>query len=186
MVGDRDCSLQRRHQKIVEIAPAPYLADAIRDALWESATTLAEAANYRSLGTFEFLLAGDKHYFMEANARIQVEHTITEEAVGVDLVQAQLRLAQGEPLENVAVPTRNRFSVQARVNMEVMNEDGSTKPSGGVLKRFTTPTGPNVRVDTYGYQGYTTNPNFDSLLAKVICSGDSLEGRTQSKSSCTD
>lgn len=175
VVGDRDCSLQRRHQKILEIAPAPNLSDNLRSKLWDAAIRLAGTAKYRSLGTFEFLVTADAFYFIEANARIQVEHTITEEAVGVDLVQAQLRLARGEDLENLAVPSRSRYSIQSRVNMEVMNEDGSTKPTGGTLRRFDAPTGPNVRVDTYGYQGYTTNPNFDSLLAKVVCSGESFE-----------
>ncbi|MCY4094170.1 MAG: carbamoyl-phosphate synthase large subunit, partial [Gammaproteobacteria bacterium] len=177
VIGDRDCSLQRRHQKILEIAPAPNLTDELRSRLWNAACCLAKEAKYRSLGTFEFLVEVDAstYYFIEANARIQVEHTITEEAAGVDLVQAQLRLAQGENVEDLAIPSRSRYSVQARINMEVMNEDGSTKPSGGTLQRFDAPTGPNVRVDTYGYQGYTTNPNFDSLLAKVICSGESLE-----------
>ena len=175
VIGDRDCSLQRRHQKILEIAPAPNLTEKLRNELWDAASRLAAAAKYRSLGTFEFLVTEDTFYFIEANARIQVEHTITEEATGVDLVQAQLRLALGENLETLAVPSRSRYSIQSRVNMEVMNEDGSTKPSGGTLQRFDAPTGPNVRVDTYGYQGYTTNPNFDSLLAKVICSGESFD-----------
>ncbi len=175
VIGDRDCSLQRRHQKILEIAPAPNLKKELRSELWNAASKLASEAKYRSLGTFEFLVTSDGYYFIEANARIQVEHTITEEAIGVDLVQAQLRLAQGERLENLAIPSRSRYSVQSRINMEVMNEDGSTKPSGGMLRRFDAPTGPNVRVDTYGYQGYTTNTNFDSLLAKVICSGETLE-----------
>ena len=175
VIGDRDCSLQRRHQKILEIAPAPNLSDTLRNDLWEAATRLASAAKYRSLGTFEFLVTDETFYFIEANARIQVEHTITEEATGVDLVQVQLRLALGEKLEALASPSRSRFSIQSRVNMEVMNEDGSTKPTGGTLQRFDAPTGPNVRVDTYGYQGYTTNPNFDSLLAKVICSGETFE-----------
>ena len=175
VIGDRDCSLQRRHQKILEIAPAPNLSDTLRNDLWDAATRLSSAAKYRSLGTFEFLVTDETFYFIEANARIQVEHTITEEATGVDLVQAQLRLALGEKLEALAVPSRSRFSIQSRVNMEVMNEDGSTKPTGGTLQRFDAPTGPNVRVDTYGYQGYTTNPNFDSLLAKVICSGETFE-----------
>ena len=175
VIGDRDCSLQRRHQKILEIAPAPKLTDSLRNELWDAATRLATATKYRSLGTFEFLVCAEAFYFIEANARIQVEHTITEEAAGVDLVQAQLRLALGEKFEKLAIPLRSRYSIQSRVNMEVMNEDGSTKPTGGTLQRFDTPTGPNVRVDTYGYRGYTTNPNFDSLLAKVVCSGESFE-----------
>ncbi|MYD42793.1 MAG: carbamoyl-phosphate synthase large subunit [Gammaproteobacteria bacterium] len=175
VVGDRDCSLQRRHQKILEIAPAVGLADSMRKQLADAAGQLALAANYRSLGTFEFLVVNESFYFIEANARLQVEHTITEEATGVDLVQTQLRLATGEDLDELANPVRDRFSIQARVNMEVMNADGTTKPSGGILQRFDPPFGPNVRVDTYGYQGYATNPNFDSLLAKVICSGDTFE-----------
>ena len=111
VVGDRDCSLQRRHQKILDSAPAPNLDEALRKSLWDAAQRLAQAANYRSLGTFEFLVTADAFYFMEANVRIQVEHTITEEAAGIDLVQAQLRLAQGESLDCLAVPTRTRYSI---------------------------------------------------------------------------
>lgn len=175
VIGDRDCSLQRRHQKLIEIAPAPLLTDEIRTALWDSARTLAEASNYRSLGTFEFLANSDSFYFIEANARLQVEHTITEESTGIDLVELQLKLAMGEEFEPRNLKPEKRASIQCRVNSEVMNEDGATRPSGGTLIKFSPPAGPNIRVDTYGYAGYTTNPRFDSLLAKVISTGNSFE-----------
>ena len=177
VLGDRDCSLQRRHQKIVEIAPAPNLDDEVRQNLWQDALKLAEQARYRSLLTVEFLVSENSHYFIEANARIQVEHTITEESIGLDLVQIQLLLAQGQSLKELVSgrSSQERYSIQSRVNMERMNSDGTTKPSNGTLTRFAPPSGPNVRIDTYGYQGYSTNPNFDSLLAKVICSGPNLK-----------
>jgi acetyl/propionyl-CoA carboxylase alpha subunit len=176
-LGDRDCSLQRRHQKLVEIAPAPGLSPELRTALASAAVELAAAAGYRNLGTFEFLVetGGDEpgFYFIEANARLQVEHTVTEAVTGLDLVQMQLELARGRALGDLGcapgeAPEARGYAVQARVNMETMSADGSTRPSGGVLSAFEPPTGPGVRVDTYGYAGYQTNPNFDSLLAKVI------------------
>ncbi|MEE2777424.1 MAG: carboxyl transferase domain-containing protein [Acidobacteriota bacterium] len=175
-LGDRDCSLQRRHQKIIEIAPAPALPVGIRTALSDAAVTLARAAGYRSLGTFEFLVEGtaQPHWvFIEANARLQVEHTVTEEVTGIDLVQLQLELAQGRSLEELGYaesrPVVARgFAIQARVNLETLTVDGETRPSGGTLTAFEVPSGPGLRTDTFGYAGYTTSPNFDSLLAKVI------------------
>ncbi len=175
-LGERECSIQRRHQKLVEIAPSPSLSADIRDAICAAAVRMAEAVSYQSLGTFEFLVdstAEDRFVFIEANARLQVEHTVTEEVTGVDLVAAQLRLAQGESLkdlglEQVSVPQARGFAVQARVNTEVLQPDGAIRPSGGQLTTFQPPAGPGVRVDTYAAAGYTTNPNFDSLLAKVI------------------
>jgi acetyl-CoA carboxylase carboxyltransferase component/biotin carboxyl carrier protein len=127
---------------------------------------MAKAVKYRSLGTFEFLLDGDEFFFIEANPRLQVEHTVTEEVWGVDLVQAQLRGI----LPEAASP--RGFAIQLRVNMETMTPDGSAKPGGGTISVFEPPTGPGVRVDSYGYAGYRTNPNFDSLLAKVIVHAD--------------
>jgi len=129
--------------------------------------------NYRSLGTFEFLVddaAPDFFCFIEANPRLQVEHTVTEEVWGVDLVKTQLRLAGGASLEETGVgqASSRGHAIQLRVNMETMTADGSAKPGGGTLTAFEPPSGPGVRVDTYGYAGYRTNPNFDSLLAKVI------------------
>ncbi|HEY2662293.1 MAG TPA: carboxyl transferase domain-containing protein [Caulobacteraceae bacterium] len=172
---DRDCSLQRRHQKLIEIAPSPHLSEALRARLTEAALTLAQAADYDSLGTFEFLVDADaddeRFVFMEANPRLQVEHTVTEEVTGVDLVRAQIEVAQGRSLAELglsAPPTLIGYAVQLRVNTETMDAIGAVKPTGGVIGLFEPPSGPGVRVDTYGYAGYATNPNFDSLLAKVI------------------
>ena len=178
--GDRDCSIQRRHQKLIEIAPAPALDDAVRAALADASVRLARAAGYRSLGTFEFLVETapgreGEFAFIEANGRLQVEHTVTEEVTGVDLVQLQLELAAGATLESLgftpdSVPAPRGVAIQARVNLETMRPDGSTQPSGGVLTSFEPPVGPGLRTDTFGYSGYATSPNFDSLLAKVIVS----------------
>ena len=172
-LGERECTIQRRSQKIVELAPSPNLAAAMREKIVESAVTMARAVNYRSLGTFEFLVddaAPDFFCFIEANPRLQVEHTVTEEVWGVDLVKAQLRLAGGASLDEVGLrdASPRGYAIQLRVNMETMTGDGSAKPGGGTLTVFEPPSGPGVRVDTYGYAGYRTNPNFDSLLAKVI------------------
>ncbi len=172
-LGERECTIQRRSQKIVELAPSPNLADDMRRKIVESAVTMAKAVNYRSLGTFEFLVddaAKDFFCFIEANPRLQVEHTVTEEVWGVDLVKAQLRLAGGASLDEAGVTglAPRGHAIQLRVNMETMTADGSAKPGGGTLTVFEPPSGPGVRVDTYGYAGYRTNPNFDSLLAKVI------------------
>ena len=177
--GERECSIQRRYQKIVEIAPAPSLAAGLRQRIIQAAVRMASAVNYRSLGTFEFLIDandatdGAEFFFIETNARLQVEHTVTEEVTGVDLVQAQLRVAGGSTLadlhlEQDAVPAARGYAIQARVNMETMMPDGATRPSGGTLDSFDPPHGPGVRVDTFGYTGYRTSPRFDSLLAKVI------------------
>ena len=177
--GDRDCTLQRRHQKLIEVAPAPALAPAVRDSMAAAALKLAKAARYRSLGTFEFLVTGEppqqQFWFIEANARLQVEHTITEEVTGVDLVQLQLRLAQGETLTSLGMsepPPIRGHAVQARVNMETMTADGAALPASGVLAAFEAPSGPGVRTDTFGYAGYATSTQFDSLLAKVIVRSD--------------
>ena len=175
-LGERECSLQRRHQKVVEWAPSPSISDETRERLTSAALRLAASDSYRSLGTFEFLVNLDDEQdlaFIEANPRLQVEHTVTEEVTGVDLVRAQLRIAGGESLaairlEQADVPPPRGFAIQARVNMERMEPSGEVRPSGGTLTTFEPPSGPGVRVDTYGYPGYTTNPNFDSLLAKVI------------------
>ena len=177
--GERDCSVQRRHQKIIEIAPAPALHPDMRDRITAAAVRLAKASGYRNLGTFEFIVATDEDgeagefWFIETNARLQVEHTVTEEVTGVDLVQLQLRLAAGESLADLGLsqqdaPSPRGFAVQARVNMETMAADGSTRPSGGALTAFDIPSGPGVRTDTFGYAGYRTSPSFDSLLAKVV------------------
>jgi len=178
-IGERDCSLQRRHQKILEIAPAPNLGEDLRARLFEAAVNLAAAVRYRTLGTIEFLLDGDseRFAFIEANARLQVEHTITEEVTGVDLVQTQFRLAAGETLASIglaATPAPRGYAVQARVNLETLGADGGVRPTGGRLDAYEPPSGPGVRVDGFGYAGYVTSPSFDSLLAKVIGAAPTL------------
>lgn len=170
---DRDCSLQRRHQKLIEIAPSPNLSHGLRARLIDASLRLARAAEYDSLGTFEFLVETEQErfVFIEANARLQVEHTITEEVTGVDLVRAQIEVAAGRGLAELGLaepPALVGRAVQLRVNTETMDAAGAVRPTGGTLSVFEPPSGPGVRVDACGYAGYTTNPNFDSLLAKVI------------------
>jgi acetyl-CoA carboxylase carboxyltransferase component/biotin carboxyl carrier protein len=184
---ERDCSLQRRRQKVLEIAPAPDLAPALRARAIEASLRLASLARYRSLGTFEFLLDLDADptdpnalIFMEANARIQVEHPITEALTGIDLVRAQLEIAGGASLADLelpawafdarAIPPRG-FALEARVNAETPAADGTTSFSGGTLARFAVPSGAGVRVDTAAFVGYAPSPRYDSLLAKVIVNG---------------
>ncbi|HEV2369712.1 MAG TPA: biotin carboxylase N-terminal domain-containing protein, partial [Acidimicrobiales bacterium] len=175
-VGDRECSLQRRHQKLVELAPAPHLPDAVRAAIHEAALALARAAGCANLATFEFLVDADdpaQWCFIEANPRLQVEHTVTEEAYGVDLVQAQLLLADGAALP-AALPMERpplvpeAMAVQLRVNAEEMAADGSVRPGTGVLTRFDLPGGPGVRIDTAARVGTSVSARFDPLLAKLI------------------
>ena len=176
-LGERECTLQRRSQKIVELAPSPNLKPALRKKIVEAAVTMAKAVKYRSLGTFEFLVDEADYFFIEANPRLQVEHTVTEEVWGVDLVKAQLLLAGGASLAKAGLEgaAPRGHAIQLRVNMETMTADGSAKPGGGTLTVFEPPSGPGVRVDTYGYAGYRTNPNFDSLLAKVIVHSPSAD-----------
>ena len=178
-VGERECSAQRRHQKLVEIAPAPGLPGALRARIIDAAKRVAAAVGYRGLGTFEFLVDADDSgdaaafYFIEANPRLQVEHTVTEAVTGLDLVQAQLGIAGGRSLAELGltqeqIPAARGFAIQARVNLETLSADGRVRPAAGTITAFEPPTGPGVRTDTYGYAGYTTNPAFDSLLAKVV------------------
>ena len=190
-LGERDCTLQRRHQKLIECAPAPGLDPALRERLLDDAVRMAQAARFSSLGTFEFLIdldAGEGarrarragYAFIEANPRLQVEHTVTEEVTGVDLVLAQLAIAGGASLEQAglgaSVQAEPRgHAIQARVNMETMGADGSARPSGGTLTAFEPPSGPGLRTDTFGYAGYRTNPSFDSLLAKLIAHSPSTD-----------
>jgi acetyl/propionyl-CoA carboxylase alpha subunit/acetyl-CoA carboxylase carboxyltransferase component len=175
---ERDCSLQRRHQKVVEFAPSPALPADTRARILQAAVRLGRESGYTSLGTFEFLVdaaSGDdtSFAFLEANARLQVEHTVTEEVTGVDLVQLQLQLAAGRTLADLGlaqeqVPPPRGFAVEARVNMETMRPDGMASPAGGTLTAFEPPSGHGVRTDSFGYAGYATSPRYDSLLAKLI------------------
>lgn len=173
-LGERDCSLQRRQQKIIEIAPAPNLPAELRQQLTGAALKLARHAKYTNIASFEFLLGTDSNdfVFLEANPRLQVEHTVTEAVTGTDLVKTQIQIAAGKRLDQLELsqsPSLRGFAVQLRINLETLAGDGSIKPTGGVIERFETPAGAGIRVDTFGYGGYTTNPNFDSLLAKIVC-----------------
>ena len=177
VVGDRECSLQRRHQKLVEMAPAPGLRSGVRAALAEAALAVAAAARCTSLVTFEFLAdASDpsRFWFIEANPRLQVEHTVTEEVTGLDLVRAQLLLAAGADLGSLGITAgpsgaaARGASVQLRLNAEVMGADGTVRPAAGTATRFDLPGGPGVRVDTAGRVGWRANPRMDTLLAKVV------------------
>ena len=182
-LGDRDCSIQRRHQKLVEIAPAQGISPALRRELHRAAARLCAQANYRGIATVEFLVTGEQFVFLEVNPRIQVEHTVTEEVTGVDLVAVQLRIAQGASFHQLRLPAGivaegdefvgalaavHGIAIQTRVNMETMEADGSVLPTAGTLTVFSPPSGPGVRVDTFGRPGLTPSPRYDSLLAKVI------------------
>ncbi|MEV8318582.1 carboxyl transferase domain-containing protein [Streptomyces sp. NPDC059900] len=169
---ERDCSAQRRHQKLVEIAPAPGLPAAMREKLVRAALLMARECGFTGLGTFEFLVTDEEFHFIEANPRLQVEHTVTEEVTGVDLVVTQLRLAAGESLASLGLsgppPEPRGYALQARVNAETPTSDGTALPSTGTLTRFDLPTGPGVRVDTAARNGSRIGARYDSLLAKVI------------------
>lgn len=160
--GERECTLQRRNQKLVEIAPSPSLSEGLRNRIAAAALELAREVRYESLGTFEFLVDADDggegafFAFIEANPRLQVEHTVTEEVTGVDLVASQIALAAGASLDSLGFGKGYRaqprgYAIQLRVNMETMDENGVATPSGGVLSIFEMPTGPGLRVDTFGY-----------------------------------
>jgi acetyl/propionyl-CoA carboxylase alpha subunit/acetyl-CoA carboxylase carboxyltransferase component len=173
-LGERECTLQRRHQKLVEFAPSPGLEPALREQLGADALRMAKAVGFDQLGTFEFLVdEAGRYAFIEANPRLQVEHTVTEEVFGIDLVQAQLRIAGGDSLADAGLSVADvagprGLALQLRVNMETPRPDGSLQPGGGDLQVFEPPSGPGIRVDTFGYAGYRTSSSFDSLLAKVI------------------
>ncbi|GAA3938034.1 carboxyl transferase domain-containing protein [Actinomadura viridis] len=169
---ERDCSVQRRHQKLVEIAPAPALDPATRAAVIGAAERMARRVRYEGLGTFEFLVAGEEFWFLEVNPRLQVEHTVTEEITGVDLVQAQIRLALGARLADVGLdgppPEPRATAIQVRINAEALDAAGTPRPGSGTLTAFAPPSGPGVRVDTHAHAGYRVGPRYDSLLAKVV------------------
>ena len=175
---ERECSLQRQRQKLIEIAPAPALDPALRGRLIEDALTLAAALRYRGLGTVEFLVGSDDDYaFIEANPRLQVEHTVTEAITGLDLVALQLRLADGASLQalglgrDVMVMPRG-MALQARINAETLLPDGSIKPGGGQLSVFEPAAGRGIRVDSAAHAGYRVSGEYDSLLAKLIVHSD--------------
>ncbi len=172
---ERDCSIQRRNQKLIEIAPSPQLTPEQRTYVGDLAVRAAEAVGYTNAGTVEFLFAGNQVYFMEMNTRVQVEHTITEQITGVDIVREQIRVAAGEPLAHQQSDIRHQgFALQFRINAE--DPKNNFLPSFGRISRYYAPGGPGVRVDTAIYTGYTIPPYFDSMCLKLIAWNLSWEG----------
>jgi acetyl-CoA carboxylase biotin carboxylase subunit len=172
-LGERDCSMQRRHQKIIEEAPAPELPQKLRDRIGERCADACRRIGYRGAGTFEFLYEDGEFYFIEMNTRIQVEHPVTEMVTGVDIVQEQIRIAAGEKLafrqKDIAV---RGHAIECRINAE---DPWSFKPSPGRIASYHPPGGPGIRVDSHAYAGYSVPPYYDSMIGKVIAYGATRE-----------
>ena len=172
-LGERDCSMQRRHQKVIEEAPAPDLSTRVRDRVGERCVEACKKIGYRGAGTFEFLYENGEFFFIEMNTRVQVEHPVTEMITGIDIVQAQIRIAAGEKL-----PFRQRdiqfrgHALECRINAE---DPYKFTPSPGKITSYHPPGGPGIRVDSHVYQGYTVPPNYDSMIGKVISYGATRE-----------
>ncbi|WP_070001175.1 acetyl-CoA carboxylase biotin carboxylase subunit [Cellulosilyticum sp. I15G10I2] len=174
-LGERDCSLQRRHQKVIEEAPSPFLSEELRESMGEAAIRAAQAVNYENAGTIEFIVDKNGHfYFIEMNTRIQVEHPITEMITGVDLIKEQLKIASGEKLslttENIKL---KGHAIECRINAE--NPYKNFRPCAGTVSELHLPGGRGVRIETGLYQGYKVPPTYDSMLAKIITYGDTRE-----------
>ena len=170
-VGERDCSVQRRHQKLIEESPSPAVTPELRKRMGDAAVAGAKAIDYVGAGTIEMLLDEDgSFYFMEMNTRIQVEHPVTEMLYGVDLVKEQIRVAAGEKLSFTELPARRGHVIECRVNAE--DPSRNFQPSPGKIDVFHPPGGPGVRLDTHAYAGYRVPPYYDSMIAKVICQGN--------------
>ena len=172
-LAERDCSLQRRHQKVIEEAPAPGLDPSIRETMGARCVKASREINYRGAGTFEFLYQDDEFYFIEMNTRVQVEHPVTEAITGVDIVKEQLRIAGGETLnygqEDIRV---NGHAVECRLNAE---DPETFLPSPGTIAFYHPPGGPGIRMDTHIYEGYQVPPYYDSMIGKLIAHGESRE-----------
>ena len=171
---ERDCTIQRRRQKLIEESPSPALSEELRQEICRAAVRLCAEANYFNAGTVEFILDGEDYYFMEVNARIQVEHPVTEMVTGIDLVQWQLKIAAGEKLDirqqDVA---RNGWAIECRINAE--DPEHGFRPSPGKIESYVPPGGPGVRLDSHVYQGYVIPSNYDSLIGKLIAHRDTRD-----------
>jgi acetyl-CoA carboxylase biotin carboxylase subunit len=172
-LGDRDCSMQRRHQKIIEEAPSPLLNPKLRDKIGERCAEACRKIKYRGAGTFEFLYENGEFYFIEMNTRLQVEHTVTEMITGLDLVQQQIFIAAGEKLQFRQKDVELRgHAIECRINAE---DPYNFIPSPGTINRFHMPGGPGVRIDTHAYGGYVVPPHYDSMIGKLITYGATRE-----------
>ena len=172
---ERECSIQRRHQKLIEIAPSPSLNLELKNKMIDASLALAQKLKYEGLATIEFLVNVEKndYRFIECNPRLQVEHTVTESVLSLDIVKAQIQVASGKTLKQLKLEQKNipepkGYAIQSRVNMETIDSKGNANPGGGTFEKFDLPSGPGVRADSYGYAGYETSPLFDSLIAKII------------------
>jgi acetyl-CoA carboxylase biotin carboxylase subunit len=185
-LGERDCTVQRRHQKLIEESPSPIMTVPLREKMGQAAITGAKAAGYVNAGTFEFLVdAGGNYYFMEANTRIQVEHPVTEEITGIDLIKEQIRIAAGEQLGYAQQDiTFSGHTFECRINAE--DPEKNFAPAPGVISFFQAPGGHNVRIDTHIFSGYAIPPNYDSLLMKLIVSGKTRKDAISKVLRCLD
>lgn len=166
-LGERDCSMQRRNQKVLEESPSPIMTDELREKMGEAAVKAAKACGYHNAGTIEFLVENNNFYFMEMNTRIQVEHPVTEFVTGVDLVKAQIKIAAGEKLEYSQDDIKIKgHAIECRINAE--NPKLGFRPSPGKILALHTPGGPGIRIDSAAYQGYTISPYYDSMISKLI------------------
>ena len=170
-LGERDCSIQRRNQKVIEECPSPFVTPALRKKMGNAAVKLAKSVGYQNAGTMEFLVDSDKHfYFIEMNTRIQVEHTVTEEVYGCDLVKEQIQIAAGQPLSpHVAHAQPRLHAIQCRINAE--DPENEFRPSPGRIAFYYAPGGRGVRIDSHVYTGYTVPPYYDSMIGKIITVG---------------
>jgi len=172
-LSERECSIQRRHQKLLEESPSPFLDESLRNKMGKAAIKAGKAINYEGVGTIEFLV--DKHknfYFMEMNTRIQVEHPVTEEVIDHDLIKEQIKVAAGIPISGKNY-FPNGHAIECRINAE--DPYNNFRPSPGTITSFHSPKGHGVRVDTHVYAGYTIPPYYDSMIAKLICKAPTRE-----------
>ena len=175
-LGERDCSMQRRNQKIIEECPSPLISEELRERMAVASVSLIKAIEYRNAGTIEYLVNADAtdFYFMEMNTRIQVEHPVTEEVMGCELIKEQIRIAAGDPVSEHVIGTEPRgHSIECRINAE--DPYNNFTPSPGTIDLWYAPGGKGVRVDTHVYSGYTVPPHYDSMIAKLIVTASSRE-----------